>query len=144
MRLIASRLKPLLALSGLLLLLQSSGCAVIHFENGEVVPDPEANRPFSFTFGVFEDDEFRNYDASSSIRFRKWYHHAILQIAELSNPLETSQVCVGLDWNQVTTEVTPFDAFAGLLDNALLWNAASAGLDLWSPWSIEYSCRDPR
>ena len=89
----------------------------------------------------FEDDELRAYDASKSIRFRKWYHHGFYQIAEISNPLETSQVCVGLDWNQITTEVTPFDVLTGLLDNALLLNASSAGLDLWSHWSIEYSCR---
>jgi len=123
------------------LFIQLSGCAVIHFENGEVVPDPE---PFSFTFGLFEDDELRTLEASSSIRYRKWYHHSLYQIAEVSNPLETSQVCVGLDWNQITTEVTPFDVVMGLLDNALLINASSAGLDLWSVWSMEYSCRNPR
>jgi len=118
--------------------LQLSACAVIHFENGEVVPDPEE---FSFTFDLFEDDELRSYDADTSIRFRKWYHHGFYQIAEYSNPLDTSQVCVGLEWNQVTTEVTPFDVVVGFLDNAILLNASSAGLDLWSHWSLEYSCR---
>lgn len=123
--------------------LQLSACAVIHFENGTPVPDPDAYE-FSLTFGLFEDDaELAEYDTSAT-RYRKWYHHGIFQIAEISNPLETSLVCAGLDWNQVTTEVTPFDAVVGLLDNVILWPAASSGLDLWSPWSIEYSCRDQR
>lgn len=120
------------------------GCAVIHFENGEVVPDPSNIDPFSLeylSFGVFGAEEFERFDDSQSKRYRRWYHHAIFQVAELSNPLEVSKVCRGLDWNQVTTEVTPFDAFVGLIDNALLFNASSAGLDLWSPWSIEYSCK---
>jgi len=121
-----------------------NGCAVIHFENGTVTPSPHQKEFLSletFSFGMLGTDELDLLDPSSSVRYRKWYHHAIFQIAELSNPMETSQVCAGLEWNQVTTEVTPFDAFAGLLDNAILFNAASAGLDLWSPWSIEYSCR---
>lgn len=129
------------------LLIQLNACAVIHFENGAVVPDPEDLKPFSFSFGLFDDEaenEAIHYDdASSSVRYRKWYHHAILQIAEISNPLETNQICAGLDWNQITTEITPFDAIAGLLDNALLLHTSSAWLDLWSPWSIEYSCRNP-
>lgn len=128
----------------LILLLLLQACAVIHFENGEVTPEPPQDKPFSLaslTFGLFGNDELSRIDPSNSERFRKWYHHAIFQLAELSNPMETSQVCVGLEWNQVTTEVTPFDAIAGLIDNAILLNASSAGLDLWSPWSIEYSCR---
>lgn len=132
------RLKKYLTIAAII---SVSSCATIHFENGEVVPDPE---PFSWTFGFFDDEQLSANDASLSIRHRKWYHLGIYQIAELSNPLETSQVCLGLDWNQITTEVTPFDAVIGLLDNALLLNASSAGLDLWSPWSIEYSCREQR
>jgi hypothetical protein len=62
--------------------------------------------------------------------------------AEISNPLEISQVCTGLDWNKVTTEVTPFDVVMGLVDNAIFISAASIGIDLWSPWSIEYSCKE--
>ncbi len=131
-------IKSLIKTLALISTLALSSCAAIHFENGEVVPDPE---PFSFSFGMF-DDELSSYDASISVRHRKWYHHAVYQTAELSNPLETSQVCVGLDWNQITTEVTPFDAVMGLLDNAIFFNAASVGLDLWSPWSIEYSCKE--
>jgi len=130
------------------LFVQFTGCAVIHFENGAVIPDPEDSKPFSFSFGLFDDEVedkvIRYDDASTSVRYRKWYHHATFQIAEINNPLETSLVCAGLEWNQVTTEVTPFDAFVGLLDNALLFNASAAWLDLWSPWSIEYSCRNLR
>lgn len=117
----------------------SQGCAVIHFENGEVVPDPVPSL-FDFSSDVSEDD----LDASSGKRYRRWYHHSIYQFAELSNALETSQVCVGLDWNQITTEVTPVDVVVGLLDNALFYNASAMGIDLWSHWSIEYSCRTPQ
>ena len=117
----------------LTLLLSLSSCAVIHFENGEVVPDPDT---FSF------ENAIQPYDINISARHRKWYHHSLYQFAEISNPLETSQVCIGFDWNQVTTEVTPLDTVMGLLDNALFISAASIGIDLWSPWSIEYSCKE--
>ena len=116
----------------------SQGCAVIHFENGEVLPDPEP----AF-YDIFSDAP-EHVDASSGKRYRRWYHHSLYQFAELSNPLEMSQVCVGLDWNQVTTEVTPIDVVVGLLDNALFYNASAVGLDLWSHWSMEYSCRSPK
>jgi hypothetical protein len=113
-----------------------SSCAVIHFENGEVAPDPDS------LSSEITDNELSPYDASTSTRHRKWYHHSLYQFAEISNPLEISQVCTGLDWPQVTTEVTPFDAVMGLLDNAIFISAASIGIDLWSPWSIEYSCKE--
>ena len=120
----------------LLSLIQFSGCAVIHFENGEVVPDPYADNFFG---DLFEDDT--NLDPGNAYRFDNWYHHSFYQIAEINNPLDFSRVCAGLEWNQVTTETTPFKVIVGLLDNALLIPAASAGLDLWSIWGIEYSCR---
>jgi len=111
-----------------------SSCTVIHFENGKVVPDPD-----SFSSDVTENE---SYDENTSERHRKWYHHSLYQFAEISNPLEINHVCTGLDWNQVTTEVTPFDAIMGILDNAIFISAASIGIDLWSPWSIEYSCKE--
>ena len=140
-------MKQLITATFFTVFISLSGCAVIHFENGEVIPDPEQHSTFSLealTFGVFGAEEMPSSEAVQSKRHRRWYHHAIFQIAELSNPLEIASVCRGLDWNQVTTEVTPFDAIMGLADNALLFNASSAGLDLWSPWSIEYSCKPLR
>jgi hypothetical protein len=113
-------------------------CAVIHFENGEVVPDPEP----AF-YNIFADEP-ENLDAGSGIRHQRAYHHSLYQLAELSNALETSQVCVGLEWNQVTTEITPFDVVISLLDNVLFYHASAMGMDLWSRWSMEYSCRTPR
>lgn len=132
-----------LRLSALTLALSFSGCAVIHFENGDVIPDPQAQSPLSLSylsFGLLGEPPIP-MDKADSVRYRRWYHHAIFQVAELSNPVQLNEVCRGYDWNQVTTEVTPFDAFVGLLDNAFLYNASAAGLDLWSPWSVEYSCR---
>ena len=122
-----------------------SGCAVIHFENGPVVPNPKPETSFDWSLGLFTDDmPDIQYDAASSVRYRKWYNHAIFSIAEVSNPLKTKEVCAGLEWNQITTEVTLSDFMFGLIDNALLFNANSWALDLWSPWSIEYSCREFR
>jgi hypothetical protein len=121
--------------------LSFAGCSTIHFENGPVVPDPVPDMGFDWTMGVFDEDPSLRYDAASSVRYRRWYHHAIFSIAELSNPLQTGLECSGLEWNQITTEVTFLDFVAGLADNLLLYNASSMGLDLWSPWSIEYSCR---
>ena len=128
----------------LLLPICFGGCAVIHFENGDVAPSPYEPSLISsetLSFGLIESSERDQFSDSDSLRYRRWYHHAIFQVAELSNPVELDQVCRGLEWNQVTTEVTPLDAFFGLLDNALLYNASSVGLDLWSLWSVEYSCR---
>lgn len=116
----------------------SQGCATIHFENGEVLPDPEP--AFYEIFTETPED----LDSSSGIRYSRTYHHSLFQLAELSNALEMSQVCVGLDWNQVTTEITPIDIVLGLLDNALFFHASALGIDLWSPWSMEYSCRTPQ
>lgn len=115
-----------------------SGCAVIHFENGEVKPDPNDIGIFQILFGEPHEPKI---DAGSSIRFEKWYHHGFYQIAEISNPLDLSQVCTGLNWNQVTTQTDPIDAVVGLIDNVILFPASSAGIDLWSHWSMEYSCK---
>lgn len=129
-------MKPFIQILTLLIITSLSSCAVIHFENGKVVPDPD-----SFNFDD-PQSEYDSYDAITSIRHKKWYHHSLYQFAEISNPLETSLVCTGLDWNQVTTEITFLDAVLGLLDNAVFMSAASIGIDLWSPWSLEYSCKE--
>tara|TARA_R110000850_G_scaffold114682_3_gene229589 strand:+ start:101 stop:511 length:411 start_codon:yes stop_codon:yes gene_type:complete len=118
--------------------LQFSGCAVIHFENGEVIADP--NDSISYNT-LFSDNKNLEIDPGRSIRFDKWYHQGIYQIAEISNPLDINRVCPGLDWNQVTTKTGPIEALFGLLDNVILLPASSAGIDLWSFWSVEYSCR---
>lgn len=134
-------MKSLNRISGylcLLTLLQFSGCAVIHFENGEVVADPNER---SFFEALFGEEKTPSIDPGSSIRFDKWYHHGLYQIAEISNPLDLNRVCTGLDWNQVTTKTGPIDTIVGLIDNIILIPAASAGIDLWSHWSMEYSCR---
>ncbi len=137
-------IKHCLSSAILIAVLMTSGCAVIHFENGPAVPPPGDTGGFSFGFGLFDDEEelAQQSQMVEALRLRKWYHHGIFSIAEISNPLEIGQACIGQEWNQVTTEVTPLDALLGLADNALLLHANSAGLDLWSPWSIEYSCRD--
>lgn len=138
---LTKRLSIIFAIFGL------QACAVIHFENGPVAPDPSENNGFDWSFGLFSDDDVISnlqYDAASSVRYRRWYHHAIFSVAEASNPLQLKVECSGLEWNQITTEVTPTDFVFGLADNLLLYNANAWALDLWSPWSIEYSCRDGR
>jgi hypothetical protein len=118
--------------------IQFSGCAVIHFENGDVIADPNDRSLFDSVFG---EEKVPSIDPGSSIRFDKWYHHGFYQIAEISNPLDLNRVCTGLDWNQVTTKTGPIDTLVSLIDNIILIPAASAGIDLWSHWSMEYSCR---
>jgi len=121
-----------------------AGCATIHFENGEILPDPDTTPPWSInklSLGLLGDDPTDRLDLSEGVRIHRSYHHAIFQIAELSNPLQLNKVCRGLDWNTVTTHVTPLDALLGLADNALLYNAGAPALDLWALWSVEYSCK---
>lgn len=121
----------------LISVLHFSGCAVIHFENGEVLPDPNA---WSFSKPWF-DSSADATDPGEAIRFSKWYHHGFYQLAEISHAMELSRVCAGLDWNHVTTSSGPLMFLIGLLDNALFIPASSAAIDLWSPWHVEYSCR---
>ena len=121
-----------------ILALNLSGCAVIHFENGDVISDPNDH---GFIGNIFGNDKPEAIDPGSSIRFEKWYHHGLYQIAEISNPLDLNRVCTGLDWNQVTTGTGPIDTLISLIDNIILIPASSAGIDLWSHWTMTYSCR---
>jgi hypothetical protein len=133
-------MRPMTILARLLVILafiQLSACAVIHFENGDVTADPFADNFFG---DYFVSDE-EKLDPGNAYRYQKWYHHSFYQIAEINNALELSRVCAGLEWNQITTETSPLKMIIGLLDNALLIPASSAGIDLWSAWGIEYSCR---
>tara|TARA_R110002072_G_scaffold89737_8_gene201005 strand:+ start:56682 stop:57092 length:411 start_codon:yes stop_codon:yes gene_type:complete len=118
--------------------LNITGCAVIHFENGEVIPDPNDH---GLIGNIFGSDKPEAIDPGSSIRYEKWYHHGFYQIAEISNPLDLNRVCTGLDWNQVTTSTSPVATLISLIDNIILIPASSAGIDLWSHWNMEYSCR---
>lgn len=114
------------------------GCAVIHFDNGEPLPPPDTFfNSMPYWFNDEERPELRSTEPQSSM-----YHHGIFQLVEFSNALELDHICTGLEWNRVTTEVTPINLILGLADNALLGHFSSAGLDLWSPWTIEYSCRE--
>tara|TARA_R110001592_G_scaffold91754_4_gene268267 strand:+ start:5260 stop:5679 length:420 start_codon:yes stop_codon:yes gene_type:complete len=137
-------MKYLDKITGLIIIfvcIQFNGCAVIHFENGDVIADPN-KREFLDTLFVFgKEEKTLSIDPGSSIRFSKWYHHGFYQVAEISNPLDLNRVCTGLDWNQVTTQTDPVDTLISLADNIILIPAASAGIDLWSHWNIEYSCR---
>jgi len=133
-----SKCNKILCLFTAVLYIQLTGCAVIHFENGDVVADPNDHGVISNIFG---SDHPEAIDPGSSIRYDKWYHHGFYQIAEISNPLDLNRVCTGLDWNQITTETTPWATLIGLIDNIILIPASSAGIDLWSYWNIEYSCR---
>ncbi len=128
----------LASLLSILSCLKLGGCAVIHFENGNVVPDPNERSLYETMFG---EEHTPSIDPGSSIRFEKWYHHGFYQIAEISNPLDLNRVCTGLDWNHVTTKTGPIDTLVSLIDNIILIPASSAGIDLWSHWSMEYSCR---
>lgn len=130
--------KRLLQALSILIFLQLSACAVIHFDNGEVETDPNERSVYERFFG---EDQADSIDPGTAIRFDKWYHHGLYQIAEISNPLDLNKECTGLDWNQVTTKTDPIDLVVGLIDNLILLPASSAGIDLWSHWDIEYSCR---
>ena len=122
----------------ILLCLKLSGCAVIHFENGDVIPDPNDHGLIGNLFGTYISESI---DPGSSIRYQKWYHHGFYQVAEISNPLDLNRECSGLEWNQVTTNTNPISVLIGLVDNIILFPASSSGIDLWSYWNMEYSCR---
>ena len=88
-----SHRKTLVKLACVVSFISLQACAVIHFENGYAVPDPE-ERSFDWSFGILGEDEPElEYNAESSQRYRRWYHHAIFSFAELSNPLQLKVDC---------------------------------------------------
>lgn len=128
----------LMLVTALGVLASLQGCAVIHFENGEALPPPDTffnSMPYWFSEDTRPAE--RSTEPESSM-----YHHGIFQLVEFSNALELDHICTGREWNRVSTEVTPFNLVLGVADNALLSHFSSAGLDLWSPWTLEYTCRD--
>jgi hypothetical protein len=122
-------------LLGMLLL---PGCSTIHFDHGPALPPPDTLlSSIGYWFSDEAPPERHSLPPESSL-----YHHGILSLIEISNPLELDLICTGYVWNRVTTEVTPVDLILGTIDNVVLAHFSSAGIDLWSPWSIEYSCRE--
>lgn len=73
-----------------------------------------------------------NQDPAESGRapqFTEWHHNAVLQLVEVSAPVDMSQRCTDGEWTRITTELT----FPG----ALAHHVTSS---LWTPWSVSYRC----
>jgi hypothetical protein len=96
-----------------LLALSLYGCSTIHFVNG---PEPAAS--------------LRTTDT-------RWHHTVLLQLIEVSDPVNLRQLCGGQGWARVTTERRPLNLLAGYLDTLLI------DFDLWEPWNVDYACRAP-
>lgn len=102
------------AIAGMLVAVAASGCSTMHFNNGpgQVPTDTQS----------------------------EWHHTAVMSLWEVSSPVDMKERCKGKDWTVVTTERSFSNMLVGSVDNVLLAFKAT-GLDLWSPWTVEYSCK---
>ena len=102
------------AIAGMAVIVAASGCSTMHFNNGpgQVRTDTQS----------------------------EWHHTAVLSLWEVSSPVDMKQRCNGNDWTVVTTKRSFSNVVFGSVDNILLATKAT-GLDLWSPWTVEYSCK---
>lgn len=94
-----------------------SGCAVMHFQNGDVESDGPATS--------------------------KWHHNVLLSLVEVSPVVNLKANCDDKEWSMFTTKETFGSGFVGGLDNvatSLLTPRGFGGIDLWDPQVVEYSC----
>ena len=107
----------LVALMGL-----TSGCATMHFTQGEPV-DREA--------------------AEAQNRLVNHWHHSMLNgTVEISKPANLYKTCRGKQWDRVTIEFQAKNGVAGVVANAAL-DTLLIPLDLlayYSPWTVEIEC----
>ncbi len=66
----------------------------------------------------------------------EWHHTGIFTLVEFSDPVDLNDRCRGKSWDTVTTKRTFINGLAGSIDSILI------GVDLWEPWTVEYSCRE--
>ena len=76
---------------------------------------------------------FVNGDADIRVDSTEWHHVGVFGIMELSRPIDFQERCEG-DWNSITSKATFVDWLAGSVDNLV-------GLDIWQPWTVQYSCK---
>ncbi|BFM08690.1 Bor/Iss family lipoprotein [Halioxenophilus aromaticivorans] len=63
-----------------------------------------------------------------------WHHSAIYGAFEISPPYDIAESCYGKEWNKITIERTLLNSLASFGIN---------GVNLYTPWSVHYSCRLP-
>ena len=68
----------------------------------------------------------------------EWHHIAAFSLMEVSDPVDLTDRCNGKAWDTVTTERTFINGLAGMIDSLII------GVDLWEPWTVEYSCRESK
>lgn len=65
----------------------------------------------------------------------EWHHTVAFGLMELSDAVDLDERCRGTEWDTVTTERTFINGLAGMVDELIV------GVDLWEPWTVEYTCR---
>ena len=79
--------------------------------------------------------QFENGKSSSALyKNSEWHHLAAFTLLEASDPVDLHDRCNGKPWETVTTERTFLNGLAGMVDSLII------GIDLWEPWTVEYSC----
>ena len=112
-----SRITRAAAAAGLAFAL--SGCAVMHFKNGEV---ESAEPPVA-----------------------KWHHNVLLSLVETSPVVNLKGNCDDKEWSMFTTKETFATGLLGGLDDiatSVFMPPGFGGIDIWDPQAIEYSCAE--
>ncbi|MBI4598442.1 MAG: hypothetical protein HY737_08600 [Candidatus Omnitrophica bacterium] len=75
-------------------------------------------------------------DAATPETNSEWHHTVAFSLVEASDPVDLHDRCNGKPWHDVMVERSFLNGLAGSIDSLIV------GVDLWEPWTVEYSCRD--
>lgn len=79
---------------------------------------------------------FHNGPPTADVQMHsEWHHNLVFRLWEVSEPVDLENRCAGKDWTTVKTERTFVNGVAGVIDSVVI------GVDVWDPWTVEYSCK---
>lgn len=73
-------------------------------------------------------------EVGGNVERTQWHHIAVGGLVEISKPFDYSYYCDDKQWEKLTVELT----FANLMAHT----SAPQLPTLYSPWTIEYTCRE--
>jgi len=71
----------------------------------------------------------------SNNKINKWHHNIILDLIEMSDPVDLKKECHGQQWKSVKTERTFLNGLATSVANVFIG-------PLWYPKTVEISCHN--
>lgn len=92
-----------------------SGCATVHFDNGE----PQ----------------------KTAMVKKKWHHNVALELVEVSKPIDPAETCEQ-QWHSVTTQHSYTGFIATGIVSYFMGPASLLTTNLWAPQQIKVECRE--